>query len=619
MTLPRTDSDQGRAELARHWASALRATAYVPTSRHEIESLLRGLLDSLFDALTVDEFSPDQGRTVGQQLVTACFIGEQSLSCTLEVLGRGLPVDPELRHVDGLAGKVTSLLGAVAAGYVAMFRTRTLDQQEKIKRALFKVTQDAAHDSIVADASELHPLGQQLHDTLTGLPNQQFFVSTMEGALGRAGPDSRLTVCKIDLDGLAVINDGFGREIGDQVLRLVAERLQSAVSGEEATVARFGSDEFAILIESAATTLDAAALAAHINSTLAEPVLIDGRGLAVSGCVGVVEHRGGGMTPAALLRAAEAALHDAKNSGQRQWVLFDPHRDADHRLQCRLAATMPDAWANGEISLDYQPLVRLTDDTIIGIHALPRWDIHAVPCGVIHPLPRGDQPRTGPLPRHALPSHECLELAARAGLLVPLGQWMLRVACAQLASWQQRFSEAALLLHVDLTPQQSHDPELVAGVISALEQAGLAAERLQLGIPISALDTEAGEDNLRALAERGVATALLGFSGVHDLAHVEDLPAGTVELAPRVVRRVAQRPGDDSAVAHAVPLMLRLAHRCGAIVNVRGIDTHHDADWWAAAGADVGQGAFLAPPAGPDEIKALLSSHRISPRLRVVD
>lgn len=149
--------------------------------------------------------------------------------------------------------------------------------------------------TIVKDVTELHLLGQQLrhqllHDVLTDLPNQQFFVSTLEAVLGLADPDSRITVCKIDLDGLAIINDGFGREIGDQVLRSVAERLQFAVAGEKATVARFGCDEFAILIEDSPPSVTA--LAAKIYSALAEPVFIDETGLTVSGCVGVVERRG---------------------------------------------------------------------------------------------------------------------------------------------------------------------------------------------------------------------------------------------------------------------------------------------------------------------------------------
>jgi diguanylate cyclase (GGDEF)-like protein len=445
--------------------------------------------------------------------------------------------------------------------------------------------------TIVEDVTELHLLRerlghQSLHDALTGLPNQQFFISRFGGVLGRAKQDSRITVCKIDLDGLAVINDGFGREIGDQLLQSVAQRLQLAVEGEKAMVARFGSDEFAILIENSPTTPDMAALGASINAELAEPVYLDGYGLAVSACVGFVEHQGSGE-PAELLRAAEAALHSVKRGGKRQWAPLDTHRDALHRLRCRLAAAMPGALETGEIILDYQPLAQLTDGKVVAIEALLRWD-HS---------------HSGPLPHQ-----ECLELAARTGLEVPLGHWLLRGACEQFASWRQRFGDATPLLHVDLTPQQSQDPDLVENVRCALEHAGLAAESLQLGIPVLALggDTCEAEDNLRVLADMGVTIVLVGFGGVGDIAHLEDLPVQTAEIAHRVVQCVAQRPGGDSAVARAVFAMLRLVHSCGVTIIARGLETQDDANWWKSAGADVGQGTFCAPPGACDEAAALL-------------
>lgn len=250
---------------------------------------------------------------------------------------------------------------------------------------------------------------------------------------------------------------------------------------------------------------------------------------------------------------------------------------------------MPGAWENGEIRLDYQPLVRLDNGTVVGVQPLLRWN----------------HPQTGPLPHH-----KCIELAARIGLMAPLGRWMLHGACAQLSSWLQLLGEVTPLLHVALTPQQSHDPDLVAGVVSALEHTGLAAETLQFGVPVSALDAEPDEteDNLRVLAEMGVSLVLLGFRGVADFAYLEQLPVRTVELAPGVVRRVGQRPDGGSAVARTVPVVFELVHCYQGTVIVRGIDTHREADWWRSAGADIGQGEFLAPPASPDEIAVLLGS-----------
>jgi diguanylate cyclase (GGDEF)-like protein/PAS domain S-box-containing protein len=713
MTTPPRSEDHGslaptaseRLELARRWEWALRTTAYAPTSPLAIQRVLCELLDRLFDSLRAKQFSPAPGRMVGQRLVASQFTDEQSLSRTVEVLGQGLPANPELQGIEGLAGKVVSLLGAVAAGFAAALRAQTFDQQEEVKHALLNARRNAERElrlseakfrqlftssavgiaisdlkgkvwetnqalrkivgdltaghslyellhpddvpevkaacqklvagrstgfrlsqrirligkdgepawtylavsllrnvdgeptgqvTIVEDVTELHLLGQELchqslHDALTGLPNQQFFGSTLQSVLERADRNSRITVCKLDIDDLAVINDAFGRQVGDHMLQSVAGRLQSVVAGEKAIIARFGSDEFAILIENSPTTPDVPTLTANINSELAEPVYINNTGLAVSSCAGVAEHHGRGGEATILLRAAEAALHRAKSSGQRQWGMFDSHRDAIHRAQCRLAAAMPGAWESGEIHLNYQPLVQLADSTIPAVQVLLRWDL----------------PHTG-----ALSHQECLELAKRNGLEGPLGQWMLRNGCDQLASWRQRLSEATPLLHVDLTPQQSHDPDLVSAIVSALAQTGFAAERLQLGIPVSALDAESddAQDNVRVLADMGISIALLEFGGVADVAHLEDLPVRTVAIAPTVVQRVVQPPSDASAVARAVPTVFSLLHDCGVTIIIRGINTHNEAHWWKSAGADIGQGTFLAPPTPPDEIITLLGS-----------
>lgn len=447
--------------------------------------------------------------------------------------------------------------------------------------------------TIVEDVNDLHLLGerlghQSLHDALTGLANQQFFLSRLEGVLGRAELATQITVAKIDLNGLAAINDGFGREIGDQLLQVVAQRLQLAVKGEKATIARFGSDEFAILIENSPTTPDVAALAASIDTQLANPACIEGHRLAVSARVGFVEHQGGGE-PAVLLRAAEAALHSVKRGGQRRWRLLDPDRDAAHRVRSRLAVALPGAWDSGEIVLDYWPLVRLTGGQVVAIEALLRWD-HPHRAPVLH--------------------HECLELAGWTGLEVPLGQWLLRSACERLASWQQRFDAAMPQLHADLTPRQSQDPDLVAVVRRALEHADLAPGSLQLGIPVLALGSGDAEANLRMLAEMGVAVVLSGFGGVGHVAYLEDLPVQAAEIAPEVVQRAGQRPVAGSVIAGAAATMVELVHGCGATVIVRGIQTRDEAGWWRSTGADVGQGAFFAPVGTPDEIGALLGSPR---------
>ncbi len=457
----------------------------------------------------------------------------------------------------------------------------------------------AGHVTMFENVTDLHLLGerlshQSLHDALTGLHNQQFFVSRMETVLGRDGPARPITLCKIDLDGFTVVNDGLGRHVGDQLLRSVAARLQDVVARENATVARFGADEFAILIENSPTTPDVATLAESINAELAEPVYLDGHGLAVTSCIGIVEHNGtGAADPAELLRAAEATLRRLKATGPRQWGLFDVHRDAGERATSRLAAVMPGAWENGEISLEYRPLYRLADGAVAGIRPLLRWD------------------RDG----HKPMSHrECLELADATGLALPLGEWMLRRACFQHATWERLAAETSRPtppLYIDLTPRQADDPDLVSTVRRAVENAGSTIEHLRLGIPARPLRGESGdaEDNLQVLAGMGVGVGLVEVGGATDLLLLDDLPPGSVRsvrMARILVRRVGPTPDLDSAAEKALTGLLGLVRSYDAAPIAAGITTREQADWWCAIGADIGQGPFFGRPVPPHEAAELV-------------
>ncbi|HEY0638987.1 MAG TPA: EAL domain-containing protein [Pseudonocardiaceae bacterium] len=476
-------------------------------------------------------------------------------------------------------------------------RLRLMDEDGE--PAWVHLTASALHDGepgrrryvvIVEDATELYLLGerlshQSLHDPLTGLPNQQFFVSTLEGAVGRGDPGSAVTLLKLDLDGFAVINDGLGREAGDRLLCRVADRLRAVLASEKATVARFGADEFAVLIEHTADQPpDVAGLATEINDQLAEPAYLGDDGVAVSACIGVVEHRGPG-DPAELLRAAETTLRRVKAGGQRQWGLFDVHRDAQERARCRDAAVMPGAWETGEVELEYQPLVRLADGTVAGLEPLLRWTR-----------------RDGGSVSHA----GCLALAARTGLMLPLGEWLLRTACTWLRSWHP--GHDGPVLDVPLTPQQADDPDLVATVRRVLEQTGVRPWTLRLGFPAGVLGADTGDamDNARTLVGTGLGVALTECGGATDLPHLERLPITAVRLAEPLLRHLGPVPHAASLVARAVRELVPLAASRGAEVVVGGIQTRAQADWWRDVGAHVGHGPSYGRPAPPDVLAARL-------------
>jgi len=199
---------------------------------------------------------------------------------------------------------------------------------------------------------------QSLHDLLTGLPNRLHFASHLDSVLER-DRDAVVMVCKIDVDCFGVVNEGLGLGYGDFLLRSVAARLKSLFATEHAFLARFDDDEFAIVIEESPSTPNAATLAARINAELSEPVYLSGHGLSVSACMGIAYHSGGEIEAKELIRAAEATLQRAKRSGRGQWQSYDPSADAEQRSRYTLATAMPEAWEDGQLTLCYQPLLRL--------------------------------------------------------------------------------------------------------------------------------------------------------------------------------------------------------------------------------------------------------------------
>lgn len=450
------------------------------------------------------------------------------------------------------------------------------------------------HITIVEDFTEVALLQQELsdqalHDKLTGLPNEHFFMSRLRDVLEGADPLAEVTVFRVNLDSFSVINDGIGRVSGERLLRSVAGRLRNLVSGERAMVARMGTDDFAILVEDGPQTPDPRVLAANINAELAEPVYLGEHGIAISASVGVVHREAGGISPGELIRAADATLHRVKRSGRGQWGLYDADADAEERDRYRLAAQLPAAHENGEVSLEYQPVHCLRTGRVQALQALLRWD----------------------RPDAAVLAHaDCLALAGKTGLVSTIGRWMLREACAELARWSAALGATAPLLHVDLTPCLSQDPDLVAIVRTALGGAGVAAGQVRFGMPLVTLAGERGDvvDNVHVLADLGTGVVLLGAgAGPGYLAYLEDLPVAAVEIAPATVARVARHAGDDSVLVHAVRQAIPLVHSVGATVIVPEVDTPAQVSWWSGAGADAARGAQFGAPVPPSKLADLLT------------
>jgi diguanylate cyclase (GGDEF)-like protein len=446
---------------------------------------------------------------------------------------------------------------------------------------------------VVQDVSELRLLQSQLtrqslHDVVTGLPNRQFFTTRLESVLHNADPRTGTTVYHLDLDSFAMVANGMGRQVGDQLLKTVADKLRSVVADEKAMVARLDSDECAILVENTADTPDVATMVARINDELAEPVYIDGQGVTVSTSIGVVHRPRADVEPTELLRASDLTLRRAKGNGRRQWELFDAQQDEQDRIRFNLATTMPSAWELGEVALSYRPLVDLRTGSAVALEPVLRWE----------------HPRFGPIHHR-----RCVELAEQTGLMLTLGDWMLHSACTQLRRWR-RESGFDLPLVIGLSEGQVTDPDLVGRVLNVLRDDGVAPGRLRLGIPVHLLYGERPEaaEQLRVLADAGVDLALHGFGSAVDLPCLEDLPVTEVRIGEHLVSSQACRaanlpPGTVSLLDKALIGVVTIVHEAGGTVVVDGVDTQQQAAWWAEAGADVGLGRAWCPDSGGPDAK----------------
>ncbi len=446
--------------------------------------------------------------------------------------------------------------------------------------------------AMIEDVTDRHLLQnrlryQALHDPLTGLPNRALFLERL-GRVFNNRARRRAGLCYLDLDGFKVINDSLGHDIGDQLLVEVGRRLDHSVSGDGKLVARMGGDEFVILVEGSSDTQDIVNVADRVLRELESPIRIGGHELTVSASIGIVERALSGTTAADLMRDADITLYWAKADGKSRWALYDPERNAKEVARFTLSATMPAALERDEFYVDYQPLVRLEDSTVVGVEALVRWQ----------------HPEFG-----RLAPDRFIELAEETGLIVQLGRWVLRRACEQARRWLEEFGDAAPFVSVNLAVRQSRDPELVRDVKRILDECALPPHHLQLELTESAIMGTADEplDALRALSDMGVRIAIDDFgTGYSNLAYLKHLPVHELKIAGSFMEGLRAADEEDAVDAQIVSTLVQLAHALQLGVTAEGVETPAQAKRLHRIGCDTGQGWFFAKPMKPEEIDELL-------------
>jgi diguanylate cyclase (GGDEF)-like protein/PAS domain S-box-containing protein len=421
------------------------------------------------------------------------------------------------------------------------------------------------------------------HDALTNLPNRVLFREEMEEALLRG---EELAVLFIDLDRFKGVNDTLGHPVGDTLLCAVTKRLQQAVSDFD-TVARLGGDEFAIIQLGARPTL-ATELAARIIETIAEPFDVHGNQVVIGTSIGIAIAPTDGNEPDQLLRNADMALYRAKSEGRGKYHFFQPEMDAKMQARRNLELDLRQALIAGEFELYYQPLVDLATDAVSGFEALVRWN---------HPK------------RGLISPDDFIPIAEEIGLIVPMGEWVLKQACRDAVNWPGNLTVA-----VNLSAVQFRNPTLALSVVGALGASGLAASRLELEITESVLlqDDSAVLDILHQIRELGVKISMDDFgTGYSSLSYLRSFPFDKIKIDRSFVREMGKENSDCIAIIRAVT---RLGRSLGMVTTAEGVETEEQLEILRAEECTQVQGYLFSPPRPVAEIPAILE--RLQPRVR---
>jgi diguanylate cyclase (GGDEF)-like protein/PAS domain S-box-containing protein len=427
---------------------------------------------------------------------------------------------------------------------------------------------------------------QAFYDPLTQLPNRALFMERLEQALADAAEQGeRVAVCFVDLDGFKVVNDSLGHGLGDQLLTAVARRLASCVDPGD-MVARFGGDEFTILIGNAVQPSVAVRTAERVIRALRRPVSLADREVTVGASAGIAFCPPGGTArPEDLLREADTALYEAKAAGKGRVVVFQPRMNTRVVQRLSLESDLRRAIDRGEFVLHYQPEVELRSGRIVGMEALVRWQ----------------HPRLG-----EIKPEDFIPFAEETGLIMPLGQWVLEAACRQARLWQiQRRDEEPLVMSVNLSARQFQQDDLAEQVTRVLRRTGLRPDGLKLEITETALMCEERRAvrTLEHLKGLGLRLAIDDFgTGYSSLSYLRRFAVDTLKV-DRSFLNGLERDGTAVAIVQAITT---LAHALGMDVTVEGVETAEQLARARTILCDHGQGFYFSRPLPSEELAGLI-------------
>ena len=427
-----------------------------------------------------------------------------------------------------------------------------------------------------------------MHDELTGLPNRALFMDRLNIVLEQiqSHRDGGAAVMFLDIDHFKIVNDSLGHAKGDALLVAFSQRLEKCLRPGD-TVSRFGGDEFAILVDSIDSIDEVKKIGDRISLSLKKPFLLDGRELFANASIGVVFTDGGNQSAEDMLRDADIAMYHSKNNGRSRYEIFHPEMREHTLKRLQQEGEIRRALRNHEFVLHYQPVFMVESRQVVGFEALIRWQ---------HPT------------RGLLAPTEFLEVAEQSGLIIQIGEWVLRTACIQAQTWNEA-KERPLQMAVNLSASQLNDKNLIALVKSVLDESGLAPHCLELELT----ETTALQNIdytikvLQTLRQMGVNIAVDDFGkGYSSLDYIKNLPSNTLKIDRLFISDLS---GSGSESESAIVLaMVTMAHQLHLKVTAEGVETEEQLRLLTQMNCDQIQGYYMSKPAPAREIELLLEA-----------
>ena len=425
-------------------------------------------------------------------------------------------------------------------------------------------------------------------DAVTGMANRNEFHERLDFSISEASQfRESLAVLVLDLDNFKQVNDTLGHEAGDELLRVIGQRLAKALRRED-VVARLGGDEFAFVLRYIGSRQEAAQVCDKLVAAIAQPVPIGTHSFFVTASIGMAFYPEDGSDGKTLIRNADTAMYQAKTAGKNAYESFKPAMDANVRRRVSMELSLRAALENNELSLHYQPKIDLASGSLIGFEALLRWQCEQMG-GAVSPV-------------------DFIPVAEDSGLIVPIGEWVIRQALADIKHWN-RYRSNKLHVAVNLSVRQirvGSIPQFISGLLS---ETGIPAEWLELELTESMVmeNVHSQIETFHALRNLGVRLAIDDFgTGYSSMSYLKRLPINTLKIDRSFVGDLA-RDSNDLAIATAI---VALGHSMGLTVVAEGVETEEQANALMAIGCDIGQGYLYARPMPSERITEYLIADR---------